>query len=123
MKFLLNMNVPRLLGRFLAEAGHAYRHVGDIGRSQATDAEIMAEAAEHQETIITHDLDYGHLLAFSGYTVPSVIIFRLRHTGPKRLFTRLSNAWQEIGQPLQQGAIVILEDATTRIRPLPILPD
>ena len=82
MKFLLNMNLPRVLGKRLVAAGHLCRHVGDIGLGAASDVEIMVEAGRNHETILTHDLDYGHLLAFSGETAPSVIIFRLRNTHP-----------------------------------------
>ena len=89
MKFLLNMNMPRSLGKGLEGEGHICRHAGDIGLSQALDADIMGEAEKHQEVILTHDLDYGHLLAFSGDTAPSVIIFRLRICQPSKLLDRL----------------------------------
>lgn len=87
MKFLLNMNLPRVLGRRLVAAGHPCRHAGDIGLGGARDVEIMAEAGRNHEIILTHDLDYGHLLAFSGETAPSVIIFRRRNTHPARLLS------------------------------------
>jgi len=114
------MNVPRELGRRLKAEGHEYRHVGDIGMAQADDLTIMEKARGSQEVIVTHDLDYGHLLAFSNTPVPSVIIFRLRNTHPDNLFTRIMGAWSEIEMPLHDGAIVVLEDATLRIRRLPI---
>jgi predicted nuclease of predicted toxin-antitoxin system len=120
MKFLLNMNLPRELGRRLILNGHACRHVGDIGMEKASDVEIMEEARANKETILTHDLDYGHLLAFSGEPSPSVIIFRLRNTHPHNLFERINNSWSNIEDSLNKGAIVALEDAAFRIRPLPI---
>ena len=120
MKFLLNMNIPRALGRRLAAVGHECRHVGDIAMGQASDSAIVEEARAHGEVIVTHDLDYGHLLAFSGAPSPSVIIFRLRNTHLENLYTRFISIWHEIAGPLQQGAIVILEDATLRVRKLPI---
>lgn len=78
------------------------------------------EARVHQEVIITHDLDYGHLLALSGESAPSVMIFRLRNTHPDNLFAQMMRVWAEIEGPLQRGAIVVLEDAALRVRPLPI---
>ena len=120
MRFLLNMNVPRDLGRRLTVAGHECRHVGGIGMAQASDVAIVAEARRSEEIIVTHDLDYGHLLAFSGEPVPSVIIFRLRNTHPDNLFARIMSAWPEIEKPLLEGAIVALEDAAVRTRRLPI---
>ncbi len=120
MKFLLNMNMPRALGRRLATEGHEWRHVRDIAMARASDSSILAEAKDHQEIVLTHDLEYGHLLAFSGETAPSVVIFRLRNTHPDNLFTRIKNSWTEINNPLREGAIVTLEDASLRIRKLPV---
>jgi predicted nuclease of predicted toxin-antitoxin system len=120
MRFLLNMNLPRDLGMHLAAEGHACRHVGDIGMAQASDVAIIEEARAHQEVVVTHDLDYGHLLAFSGHAVPSVIIIRMRNTHPKNLFARIHSALPEIEQPLLDGAIVTLEDANLRVRRLPV---
>jgi predicted nuclease of predicted toxin-antitoxin system len=119
MKFLLNMNLPRQLGKQLAGAGHVCRHVGDIGMARASDTEIVAAARRNRETIITHDLDYGGLLAFSGEDAPSVIIFRVHNTRIQNLFDQFVSAWNEIEEPLSNGAIVILEDAVLRIRRLP----
>jgi predicted nuclease of predicted toxin-antitoxin system len=120
MKFLLNMNLPRELGGLLSDTGHACRHVGDIGMARASDSDIIRTAKRNRETIITHDLDYGSLLAFSGEDAPSVIIFRVRNTHPKALFNRFTSVWYEIEEPLAGGAIVILEDTVLRIRRLPI---
>jgi predicted nuclease of predicted toxin-antitoxin system len=114
------MNVPRQLGRQLTNQGHLCRHVGDIGMARAQDTAIIEEAKRNQEVIVTHDLDYSHLLAFSGESKPSVIIFRLRNTNPNNLFDRIMKIWPEIQQPLLNGSIVVVEDAVARIRNLPI---
>jgi predicted nuclease of predicted toxin-antitoxin system len=121
MKFLLNMNMPRELGRRLATEGHEWRYVREIAMARASDAEILAEARKHRDVVVTHDLDYGHLLAFSGEPEPSVIIFRVRHTHPDILCKRLVSAWGEIEKPLLEGAIVMIEDAALRIRRLPVV--
>ncbi len=120
MKFLLNMNLPRLLGEGLQGAGHEFRHAGDVGLSRADDAAIVAAARNAGEVILTHDLDYGHLLAFSGESRPSVVIFRTRNGQPTYLFQRFQSVWNEIGPALQRGAIVIVEDGSVRVRDLPI---
>ena len=123
MRFLLDMNVPRELARRLIAAGHECRHVGDIGLAQASDVAIMEEARSGGETIVTHDLDFGHLLAFSGEAVPSVIILRLRNAHPDNLFATIVRTWPDIEEPLLEGAIVSLEDAAFRVRRLPIARD
>ena len=120
MKVLLNMNLPRRLRTQLVEAGHECRHVGDIGMASATDLAIIAEARLSHEVILTHDLDYGHLLAFSGGTAPSVVIFRMRHAHPERLFQRFASVLAQVEGPLKEGAVVVLEDSAFRVRQLPI---
>jgi predicted nuclease of predicted toxin-antitoxin system len=120
MNFLLNMNVNRDMAALLKKRGHVCRHVGDIGMSRAKDVEIVAEAKRTGEVIITHDLDYGHLLAFSGEKAPSVIILRLRDLRMNEVMSRFDAVWKEIESPLVDGAIVSLSDKSLRIRTLPI---
>ena len=119
MRFLLNMNIPRRLSRHLEKMGHSSRHVGDMGKTEALDREIIAEAQRSKEVIITHDLDYGRLLAFSRESTPSVIIFRLRNTHPEVLTKRISDVWPKIEKSISEGAIITIEDAAVRIRGLP----
>jgi len=120
MNFLLNMNVNRDMAAKLKERGHICRHVGDIGMSRAKDIEIVTEAKRTNEVILTHDLDYGHLLAFSGEKAPSVIILRLRDLRSDDVISRMEAVWTDIERPLLDGAIVSLSDKSLRIRTLPI---
>jgi predicted nuclease of predicted toxin-antitoxin system len=120
VKFLLNMNVPPALGPMLASQGHEWRHVADLGMSRAPDAAVLVEAKGREECVITHDLDYGQLLAFSGDSAPSVLIFRLRRADTRLMHERITTTWHEIQEALANGAVVIVEEAATRIRQLPI---
>jgi predicted nuclease of predicted toxin-antitoxin system len=123
VKFLLNMNIAPGLGAMLVSTGHESRHAADIGMSQASDATILAEAKSRQECVITHDLDYGQLLAFSGDSAPSVLIFRLRRANTELMHQRITGTWSEIEEELTSGAVVVIEEAVTRIRRLPIAND
>lgn len=114
------MNLPRKLGRNLSARGHPCRHVADIGLAGVADEQVVAEARRARETILTHDLDYGAILAFSGEDAPSVIIVRLTNTHPDRLLSRLTTVLPDVEQALAHGAIVSLEDAAVRVRRLPI---
>jgi predicted nuclease of predicted toxin-antitoxin system len=120
VKFLLNMNLPPAFGQMLASEGHGWRHVANLGMSRASDAAILAEAKRCGECVITHDLDYGQLLAFSGDSAPPVVIFRLRRAETTTLHERMRAAWNQIEGPLAGGAVVIIEEAAIRIRVLPI---
>ena len=120
MKFLLNMNVRRELAYRLTLQGHVCRHVGEVGLARASDSTILTEARKNGEIIITHDLDYGHLLAFAGEKSPSVIIFRLFNSHPQNLWRRLQECLSKIENLLVEGVIVLVEETTIRIRNLPL---
>jgi predicted nuclease of predicted toxin-antitoxin system len=98
MKFLLNMNpyamkflmnMPRSLAKRLQDKGYLFRHAEDIGLSYAEDWEIIEEARRQGEIILTHNLDYGGLLAFTRQSSPSIIIFRIRRSQPDQIFQKL----------------------------------
>ncbi len=88
---------------------------------RASDAEILTTAKAESECVLTHDLDYGQLLAFSGESAPSVVIFRLRRADSETMFRRLTDESAGIKEALKTGAIVTVEESVNRIRPLPIV--
>lgn len=86
MKFLLDVNVAPYLGELLATLGHTYRHVALMGKGDNSDASILGIARESDEVVLTHDLDFGGLLAFSGDNAPSVKCFHLTDAFQSRNF-------------------------------------
>ena len=94
--------------------------MADLNLQRADDREIVATAKASGEVIITHDLDYGYLLAFSGDLRPSVLILRQRKAHPRELYESLSRTAATWKAAVEEGAVVILEDGALRIRRLPI---
>ena len=41
------------------------------------DDRIISKAKEEERTIVTHDLDFGRIVALSGRSVPSIVTLRL----------------------------------------------
>lgn len=73
MRWLLDQGLPRDTAGLLNAEGHDALHVGGIGMAVASDAEIMARAADLERTIATLDADFHDLLAHSGASRPSVL--------------------------------------------------
>jgi len=119
-RFLLDMNLPRSLVRLLVNDGHAARHVADLGLDRAADAEIVEVARAADEIILTHDLDFGQLLAFSGESRPSVIIFRFERANAATIREKLVTIWPLMNGPLSEGAMVVVRDDALRVRRLPL---
>ena len=116
MRFLLNMNVSREVGKTLKEMGGDFIHARDADLATADDRVVIHFARQQGRVIVTHDLDYGDLLMLSGEQPVSVIIFRLRRSSAPLMCRRLREAWEEIRDALSEGAIVVIEDASVRIR-------
>jgi predicted nuclease of predicted toxin-antitoxin system len=123
MRFLLNMNVSRVLGTALTHLGQQWAHARDLGLARADDQTVVDVSRREGMAIITNDLDYADLVALSGEDRPSVIIFRLRLSSPAAMSNRLTESWGRIGPSLEQGAIEVIEDAAVRIRSLSADPD
>ena len=91
MKFLLDENIPPSLATLLKNAGHEARHMVEIGYTSTPDFKISAFAAQSGEIILTHDTDFGTILALSGDNKPSVILFRLQATSNLAYINLLEN--------------------------------
>ena len=118
MRFLPNMNVCGAVGTALTHLGQQWVHARDLGLARADDHTVVDLSRREGMAIITNDLDYADLVTLSGADRPSVIIFRLRLSSPAAMSTRLTESWTRVSLALEQGAIVVIEDAAVRIRSL-----
>ncbi len=55
--------------------------------------------------LLTHDLDFGELMAASGMKLPTVVIFRLRDMRPERVSAYLGEIVSQYEAALEQGVI------------------
>lgn len=121
MKFLLDENIPPSLVLLLKKEGHEARHVVEIGYNNTPDFKISSFAAGTNEVILTHDTDFGTILALSGDNRPSVILFRLQVARTADFMNILNKYLPQIESALETGALVIIDDNKIRIRSLPLL--
>lgn len=76
MKLLVDMNLSPRWVQFLQDSGFEAVHWRDIGEVTAVDSEILRAAKQEGMIVLTHDLDFGAILAASGEDGPSVIQIR-----------------------------------------------
>ena len=123
IRFLLDMGLAQSTGQFLRSRGHDVVHLRDQGLERMPDDRIVAKAQEEERTIVTHDLDFGRIVALSGHSVPSIVTLRLSNMTPARVNTALQAVLDDGAQSLERGALVTVTDGGIRIRPLPIETD
>ena len=120
MNLLPDMNLsPALAGR-LRSLGHDVVHWSELGDHRATDVVIMAWAKAHERVLVTHDLDFGAMLADTEATGPSVIQIRVQDLLAPETAATIASAIHVASPAVQRGAIVTIHEDRSRIRILPL---
>lgn len=120
MKFLLDENISPSLVELLKTIGHEARHVNDIGYNNTPDFIISDFAADSGEIIITHDTDFGTILALTGSERPSVVLFRWQKISANSIFQFFQENLSQIADHLSVGALIVVDEQKIRIRILPL---
>lgn len=120
MKFLLDENIPPSLANLLKNIGFEARHVNEIGYNNTPDFKISDFAATSGEIIITHDTDFGTILALTGNARPSVLLFRWQAISAQIVFQFLEEYLPQFTENLSAVALVVVDEKKIRIRELPL---
>jgi predicted nuclease of predicted toxin-antitoxin system len=120
MKLLVDMNLsPHWIGE-LKEQGIDAAHWSTLGKHNAPDAELMAFAAAHDFVVLTHDLDFGAILATTQGQKPSVVQIRADDVNPDAIGKQVGIALRQMAAELEQGALLTVDPNRTRLRLLPL---
>lgn len=120
MKLLIDMNLSPEFCPRLKQAGWESTHWSEVGASNAPDAEIMEWARQNECVVITHDLDFGAILAVTRADAPSVLQVRTQDVTPDYLVPLLTTVLTDHLQSIASGALVIVEETRSRVRILPL---
>lgn len=120
MKFLVDMSISPKTAVFLQSLRYDAVHLHNQGLDRLPDPAILEKARNEKRVLLTHDLDFGELLAISGTKLPSVVIFRLRNMHPERVNRYLREVITQHRDALEQGAIISVTEGQIRMRLLPL---
>ena len=120
MKLLLDMNLSPRWVMLLREAGWDCLHWSQMGEANARDSEIMTYAATNDMVVVTHDLDFGAILAVTQREKPSVVQIRNQDISPDIIGKQTLAALSLVRAELEAGALVTIEFDRTRLRLLPL---
>lgn len=120
MRFLIDMNLSPRWTEFLEAEGWDSVHWSHIGRADATDQELMEWARREGRIVLTHDLDFGAMLAATQATSPSVAQIRTQDVRPESLAPLLVALLRKYENELVGGALLVADQARSRVRILPL---
>ena len=119
MKFLLDMGLSRSTAEHLRQAGYDAVHLREQGLQRLPDQDIVTKAVHEGRIILTHDLDFGRIVALSQAQQPSVITFRLEDMRAVRVNQFLQEIITRFVAELRQGALISVNEQGIRVRKLP----
>lgn len=120
LSIVVDMNLSAEWIPLLEQVGWHAVHWSTIGDPRADDATIMGWALEHGYVVFTHDLDFGTTLALTHAGGPSVIQVRGPRVLPEHLGAVVLAALKQYETELGAGALVVVEQAKSRVRVLPL---
>jgi predicted nuclease of predicted toxin-antitoxin system len=120
MKLPVDMNLSPRWATLLQDAGFEATHWSAVGALDASDREIMAYARVNGFVILTHDLDFGAILAATQGQKPSVLQIRAGDLNPDVIGGVIILALRQMSGKLQQGALLSVDPKRTRLRVLPL---
>lgn len=119
MRFLADMGISPNTVIFLQSLGHDAVHLHEQDLDRLQDPAILEKARDESRVLLTHDLDFGELIAAGGARLPSTVVFRLRNMRPERVNRYLQVIISQHEESLEQGAIVSVTEGQIRVRSLP----
>lgn len=120
MKFLADMGISLRTVMWLRSRGYDVVHLRDEGLQRLPDNEILIKPRAEGRILLTVDLDFAEILAVSGESLPSVILFRLGNENYDAINERLTQILSESQEDIELGAIIPVSNETFRVRRLPI---
>ena len=120
MKLLIDMNLSPEWAPILLREGYEAVHWSRIGAGNSDDRIIFDWAAEYDYAVLTLDMDFGTLLARTGYAKPSVIQIRREDASPEALLSTLLEVLRKYEREIEYGALIVIDAAKIRLRILPL---
>jgi len=120
MRLLVDMNLSPRWVSVLAVAGIEAAHWSICGTANAPDEEIMTYARNNGYVVLTHDLDFGTILAATHGEKPSVMQIRAENVNPDAIGKQIVLALRQMENELEEGALITVDANRLRISVLPM---
>ena len=100
--------------------GHDAVHLREQGLQRMKDEDIILKARAENRVVLTHDLDFGRLMALSRENLPSVVTFRLRDMRAANVNHYLAIVIDRYASQLSTGVLISVHEDAIRARSMPV---
>jgi predicted nuclease of predicted toxin-antitoxin system len=101
------MGVSYKVAHWLNSVGHNAIHLSDEGLHKMEDYQIIEKAISENRTILTADMDFGQILAFTKPCSISVIQFRIFDLTPENIISKLNIVFDKFSDHLNAMPVII----------------
>src|SRR3989338_844102 len=109
MRFFLDANVRKSVGRYLEAQGHEVRYCAGTKEHDSTDEDLLALAYQEERILITNDKDFGNLIFLQRRAHHGVILFRLTAESAASYQTKMQLLLVTVGVKLQDHFVVVTD--------------
>ena len=120
IKIIVDMNLAPSWVPALKSHGFHAEHWSSIGDPGAADAVILGYAKENGFCVLTHDLDFGAILAATAGDSPSVLQVRSQDVFPEAIGQIVVDAIHQFESEIQKGVLISIDEHRARARLLPL---
>lgn len=116
MKFKVDENLPVEVARLLREAGHDAATVLEQGMGGQIDAVVASVCRSERRALVTLDLDFANVQAFSPADYAGLIVLRLQRQDRAHVLAACAAILPLLGrEPLEQR-LWIVDETRVRVR-------
>jgi predicted nuclease of predicted toxin-antitoxin system len=120
IKIIVDMNLPPRWVPVLKAEGFEAVHWSSVGPPGAADIDIMAYAINGGYAVLTHDLDFGAILAATSGSAPSVIQVRAQDVFPEAIGRLVIAAVHQFRVEIEKGVLISVDENRSRAHLLPL---
>ena len=120
MKILIDMIFSPQWRKVIEKYGWEALHWSEVGAPKAKHRTIMNWANINGYVVLTHDLDFGTLLAATQAESPRVIQVRTQDILPDDLELMQVDVLRQFEPELNSGALIVINKEGSKVRILPL---
>lgn len=114
MRFLIDADCPRSIGKAIEKAGHEVKDIRDI-KPSSSDKEIYELIKKESSILITRDTDFGNILRYPVTSNCGIILLRVHLLSTQEIIKIIHDLIRQASEKQLIGSLTIVQKGRYRI--------